>query len=976
MYSYDSTRNQQLDRGLYGAIAHKRKERFTVVEDMAGAEVATTNGITVTAWIFEDSTGSGVKVSVFDDDTGAVYYHNLWNGQDDGNFVRDNIIAKNDSPGSLKVVAIGSIILLMWHDNSTNDINTLPIRTWDIENSMAATPVTTVASTGAAFDVTEIDDMQVGLFYTLDSGTTRVGLVNTAGTLILQVEHDSKKASHGGSITYQPFDQHLYVASLDDDGATQAEITTASYNVSDLTPDQPPTVDTAPGFDPFAISITTYMDTPTTVGYTIFTEVVDQAIADLPEDHSIVWIRFTISPTTGNRSLAEGGVYQHAFVASHGWHDGENGYALIGHDSRSGLQNAYYIINAYGILCGRMHRFEGADRSSFDTTMAGDGDLAIRLTHPRTYQGVFQCVLSYKQALDSEADDIDVRQHLTLQRWELDTNHQPVTEEVNNALYFTGSQLHYFDGVAPVEAGFHMFPDMLDGDFTEGVPAGNMAGGAYNYRVYYVWLCPITGQKMRSNAITRTVTIANSKCVDIVIPSLAFTMKKAFLGVSDVWIEVFRTEVDSSTLFFKVTSDDPATIADPQNNWVLNPLDAFLTVTFQDNMIDIDLVSKEIDYISQGELGNFSPLAPTFIKAVGDRLFAVGGEIPENQVQYSKINHNDEPVDFSIRTVVDNCPEEGGDVRSISYINDVPLILKDQFIFAIVGDGLDDTGLSGGYATRTISTDAGVESPRAVAELPGLVIWPSGKGIYAMDQALTPGYIGAPVEGFNAQNYVAAEVIPDTNMVVFFPQEGDAVFYDYFYKRWGTWTNHAVVDAAVIDFDKLVTLRSDGRIFIRDVELATDAGAAYSARYRLGPFRLTEHMDGFGDSNTRFFKIRKWQLLGEYESVHLLKCRMFYNREISPFQEFTFDPTRVIDTTLWGAEGFLWGDPLLFWGGKLNPNDYHFEKRPRRDKAQSISFEFEDVPGDNPGKSFELTELLLEVAPYPGMSRLPATRKL
>ena len=109
-----------------------------------------------------------------------------------------------------------------------------------------------------------------------------------------------------------------------------------------------------------------------------------------------------------------------------------------------------------------------------------------------------------------------------------------------------------------------------------------------------------------------------------------------------------------------------------------------------------------------------------------------------------------------------------------------------------------------------------------------------------------------------------------------------------------------------------------------------------------------------------------------------MTTKLYYGREVVPFQTFLFDPSTVIDTTLWGGDpSVTWGvAPPTLWGGPINSNDYHFKKRPKRSKAQSISFEFEDLPGDNPGKSFELTELLLEAAPYKGISRIPATRKI
>jgi hypothetical protein len=45
-------------------------------------------------------------------------------------------------------------------------------------------------------------------------------------------------------------------------------------------------------------------------------------------------------------------------------------------------------------------------------------------------------------------------------------------------------------------------------------------------------------------------------------------------------------------------------------------------------------------------------------------------------------------------------------------------------------------------------------------------------------------------------------------------------------------------------------------------------------------------------------------------------------------------------------------------------------------KAQTISFEFEEIPGTAPGPSLELTELVLSIAQLPGLARISAVRKL
>ena len=154
---------------------------------------------------------------------------------------------------------------------------------------------------------------------------------------------------------------------------------------------------------------------------------------------------------------------------------------------------------------------------------------------------------------------------------------------------------------------------------------------------------------------------------------------------------------------------------------------------------------------------------------------------------------------------------------------------------------------------------------------------------------------------------------------------------------------------------------------MRDPDVYTDAGVTYDLRFRTAPLHLENTVQGFE-------RWRTAQVLGEHLSDHTLDISVFYNRETNPYQVFTFDPSAVLDQSVWGDDT-VWGDNTV-WGGDIAGSDYNFEFKPKRQKHSTVSFEFHGHPGTSPGACFELTELLLECTTRGGRMRLPATRKL
>jgi hypothetical protein len=145
----------------------------------------------------------------------------------------------------------------------------------------------------------------------------------------------------------------------------------------------------------------------------------------------------------------------------------------------------------------------------------------------------------------------------------------------------------------------------------------------------------------------------------------------------------------------------------------------------------------------------------------------------------------------------------------------------------------------------------------------------------------------------------------------------------------------------------------------------TDGNVAYQWRAKTAPIRM--------GSLQEWWRCKRIYIMGEYFSEHKLRMNVFFNRELASQETITFDPSDFVEDTTWGSQA-TWGAQDV-WGGAIDGRDYQMSYAPARQKVQSISFEFLEIPGTEPGRSFELTELALYWAPMSGLGRLAAVRR-
>lgn len=627
------------------------------------------------------------------------------------------------------------------------------------------------------------------------------------------------------------------------------------------------------------------------------------------------------------------------------------GYLVVLNTDSYGLQHSYYLVNSEGVFCGQLMYGEAADvfqHTAYDTgrgTSFAGGEL----------------ILPFRRAVDYEGDNIEVFEDEGLRRVTFDHTAVPQTVVSDGVLYMTGSMLWAYDGMNMYPATMPYFPSLTDALISDsGVAASGSdpaSGVQYNYRGYWEWR-NARGHRIRSNAIVVSNTPGANQKQTLQVPALSATgiNQPAFGTVSvkfpqsHVYFVPYRTEGNKSEFYYRLGSSS--------NSYSTQYL------SYTDDTADSTLIGAEVDYKTRGELGDDPVSGASIIAMIGDRMFVAGGSLASNDILVSKPVADGDPVRFNSSFVITDGPQPGGDIRGIASLDGVPVIFKRRSIYALVGDGPDATGSSGSYTSRGITSDVGLEDIGVIAETPDGLIFKSSKGFYLLDTSYNVTYIGAQAEAYNSQTFKAAHVLPDSNTVVFVAASGETVIYDYYYKQWGTWGNHLGKSACVTDDGVYAYMRNDGRVYVADSSSYLDDGVNYSMKIKTAPVRPPTMIQGY-------WLIQRFQIAGDWLSNHKLNVGIYYDRELSPYETYSWDPG--ISPDVWG-ENATWGSGS-YWGGDRDGLTYQHEHAPKRGKAQTVSFEFEDVPGDNPGAGYELTELAIRYRPWSGLARLPVSRQ-
>jgi hypothetical protein len=512
------------------------------------------------------------------------------------------------------------------------------------------------------------------------------------------------------------------------------------------------------------------------------------------------------------------------------------------------------------------------------------------------------------------------------------------TAQLGKSLYLAGACPMRYDGDTLTEAGWHYAPDDIATP-TQGTTGALTALGTYLYVAMYEEI-DAQGEIHRGpTSVGTTVTLTGSNdSVTLALPTYRIT------GRRRVRIGVFRSLNGDDSQLFRVTSLDPS--AAGANGYVANDTTVD-TISFTDEMSDAVLREQEPLYTNGGIPSNDPSGFGSVIAAGKNRLFYSD---PSNPllVRYTQELAEGYAAEFADELGLTVDPY-GGAVTALAIMDDRLIVFKKTAIFAASGPGpLRDPSAdpSQGFSLAALVTsDVGCTAPSSIAVTPAGIVFQSAKGIYLLGRDMSVSYVGAPVESFNAQLVTRSTLIEDRTQIVFLCSTGSTLLYDYLFGQWSTYTNHAGLDAAVID-GTYHYLRTDGRVFRETPGQYRDDNSQIRMVLETAWIRLHPYLQGM----SRFYHAH---IIGERKSAHTIRFRYRtdymagWSAPIS--QDWTSESGDVYGDGPYG-DGPYGGDAPDVYQWKVHLGEV----------GQSIRFRFEDVePTGEFGASYEINELLL-----------------
>ncbi len=515
------------------------------------------------------------------------------------------------------------------------------------------------------------------------------------------------------------------------------------------------------------------------------------------------------------------------------------------------------------------------------------------------------------------------------------------SSEIAGALHLTGGQLWEYDGVKPVEHGFHVYPENIA--VTTATGSGSITAQQYYYVFCYEWTDNQGNLNRSAPSIPITITTTTSSSTNTLkVPTLRLTYK---ITPNPVRIVGYRWSVAQQT-YYQFTN-----ITSPVIN---NP--AVDNVTITDTLADSAILGNTLLYTTGGVIENIAAPASIASALYKNRLWLVDAEDP-NLLWYSKQVISNTPVELSDLLTLYVAPTSGaqgstGNITAISAMDDKLIIFKKDAIYYVVGTGPDNTGGNNDFTDPVFITSAvGCANPNSIVLMPNGLMFQSDKGIWLLGRDLNTNYIGAPVEAYNSQTVMKAQTIPATNEVRFVLNNRITLMYDYFYGQWGTFNNISAISATLYQ-GKDTYLSNLGYIYQETPDYYLDGSEPVLLSFTTGWISLAG-IQGFERFSELYF-------LGSYFTPFKLNVQFAYDYNPSPSQSTVVTPDN--SSSNWGGES-VWGGGES-WGGPGNVLKARvFPETQKCETFQIIVNEvFDPSLGQAPGEGLNLSGMNAIVA--------------
>lgn len=529
------------------------------------------------------------------------------------------------------------------------------------------------------------------------------------------------------------------------------------------------------------------------------------------------------------------------------------------------------------------------------------------------------------------------------------------TAQYGKSTYFAGAAVRVYDGVSLTEVGVAIPPNVVINPTNGAGTLSNATtpGILYQYRVYLTYK-NAQGEVCRSSAVTQSqAMITPNDTNTLVISNIPCTDK---VGAQ---FEIYRTQGGLTTFNYLATVPTPN---DP----------TALTVSYVDEVSDASFATfnSPIDPFNPApgqtyELSEDIPRGCEVISAYTDRLFLSGGEIPRGQVDFSKYISYGRQAGFSslVGTVV--ADSTGGQITSLSGMNDTPVVFTAQNVLVLQGQGPDNFGNGGYLPTMAVLGRGALVHDGTVSTNVGVAYWAARGPLL-----LTPGF--QVMEIADQVQPLAVGLIPsgvaspsNSNEIRWYTANGRGILFDYRLGltpgnggRWATFSGLPVAGVICRGSRQAELAMTNGFFFVENNTHETDNGSHYELTWKTGQLRPEELVMG----NNTIYRVG---LTGEYRGPHTLSCWAYYDGSAWYDQLFTWDPSVDIDLGVpWTQDGTALTDATATFSAP--DGVYRFSKRLRRGPFATLSLRFSD--GGPTNDSLVPHELALEIGEKPGLT--------
>ena len=527
------------------------------------------------------------------------------------------------------------------------------------------------------------------------------------------------------------------------------------------------------------------------------------------------------------------------------------------------------------------------------------------------------------------------------------------SSEIAGALHLTGGQLWEYDGVRPVEHGFHIWPENVSISTTTG--AGALAANTYYYQFCYEWT-DNQGNLHRSapSLPMKQITTTASSTNTIQVPTLRLTAK---VSPNSVRIVGYRWSL-TQQVYYQFTSITSPIINDTTID----------SVQIIDTLSDIAILGQTLLYTTGGVIENIGAPASTASALFKNRLFIIDAE-NRNLLWFSKQVIENTPVEMSDLLTIYVAPTSGaqgstGPLTALSAMDDKLIMFKKDAIYYLTGLGPDNTGANNDFTDPVyITASVGCANPRSIVLTPNGIMFQSDKGIWLLGRDLNTSYVGAPVERYNSHPVKSATAIPGTNQVRFVLDNNQTLMFDYYYNQWGVFSNLEAISATLYQ-GKHTYLNLVGEVYQETPGLYLDGSR---------PVLLSLTTAWINVAGLQGYE-RLYQMLflGTYYSPFKLDIQLAYDFNTSAQQSVIISPDNY--SAPWGGEA-NWGSGGP-WGGPGNV----FEARvfPRQQKCETFQITINEVYdstyGVAPGQGLTLSGMNMVVGVKKGYRTQKASK--